>query len=158
MHTKKTIVIVLIASFLFLWIGITPCIADPDMKVGVFGASILGGFQRVGGLIYNTGEDLIYEISYTFTRTGGKDDSISVSLSETLDSLSSNEAYQMSTNEAYGYGPVTITMTVTSSNAGEKTVSLKGFQLGPFTISQPWMLAWNNNECRIVYCNDICYL
>ena len=139
---KKIIGITLILTLFFIFTSVTPCVADPEMKVGVFGASIIGGFHRVGGLIYNDGTYPIYNVNYTFTITGGNDDSIDLSLSKTLDSLSHNEAHQITTNEVYGFGPIIITMRVTSLNAGDTTVSVNGFQLGPYTLSQPWILVW----------------
>ena len=45
---NKTRGIWLTLILLFLFSCGTPCIADPEMKVGVFGAGIFGGFQRVG--------------------------------------------------------------------------------------------------------------
>jgi hypothetical protein len=53
-----------------------------------------------------------------------------------------NQVYTISTKGAKGYGPVTITMTVTSSNAGEVTSTAQGFQIGPYTISKTYLMAW----------------
>ena len=50
--------------------------------------------------------------------------------------------YSISTNKAKGFGPVTLTMTATSSNAGEATATSQGFQLGPYTISKTYLMAW----------------
>jgi hypothetical protein len=88
--------------------------ADPEseLRVGVFGASIMA-LRQAGGIIWNDGLDTIRDVQYTFTIRGG-----------------------------YDYGPVTITMTVTLSNAGEVTATSQGFQIGPYTISKTYLMAW----------------
>ena len=118
--------------------------ADPEseLRVGVFGASMMSGLRRVGGIIYNDGLDTIQDVQYTFTITGGSDDSIDITISDDVGNIENNQAYMISTNEAQGYGPVTITMTATSSNAGEATATSQGFQIGPYTISKTYLMAW----------------
>ena len=53
-----------------------------------------------------------------------------------------NQVYSISTNKAKGFGPVTLTMTATSYNAGEATATSQGFQFGPYTISKTYLMAW----------------
>ena len=118
--------------------------ADPEseLRVGVFGASMLSGLRRVGGIIHTDGLDTIQDVQYTFTVTGGSDDSIDITISDDIGNIEYNQAYMISTNEAQGYGPVTITITATSSNAGEATATAQGFQIGPYTISKTCLMAW----------------
>ena len=118
--------------------------ADPEseLRVGVFGASMMSGLKRVGGVIYNDGLDTIQDVQYTFTITGGSDDSIDITISDDVGNIENNQGYMISTKGAQGYGPVTITMTVTSSNAGEATATSQGFQIGPYTISKTYLTAW----------------
>ncbi len=142
---KKKIIGIFVCTLL---ITISVCTlsvsADPEseLRVGVFGASMLSGLRRVGGIIYNDGLDTIQDVQYTFTITGGSDDSIDITISDDVGNIENNQAYMISTNEAQGYGPVTITITATSSNAGEATATAQGFQIGPYTISKTCLMAW----------------
>ena len=115
---------------------------EPELKVGVFGGSLLTGLRQVGGVIFNNGDDVAYDIHYTFAITGGLDDSINIVIPGQKEELESNEAIVQLTNRAYGFGSVKITLTATSSNAGEATETIKGFQMGPYTISKSYVLAW----------------
>ena len=119
--------------------------ADPEheLKVGLFGGSILTGLKRAGGVIFNGNEDYaVYDIHYTLEISGGLNDSINISIPGYIEEILPNQAVLQSTNEVKGFGPVTMTMTVTSSNAGESTEIINGFQIGPYTISQIYVLAW----------------
>jgi putative cell wall-binding protein len=116
--------------------------SESELRVGVFGASMMSGLRRVGGVIYNDGLDAIQDVQCTFTITGGSDDSIDITISDDVGNIENNQAYMISTKGAQGYGPVTITMTATSSNAGEATATSQGFQIGPYTISKTYLMAW----------------
>ena len=115
--------------------------SESELRVGVFGASIMA-LRQAGGIIWNDGLDTIRDVQYTFTITGGSDDSIDITISDDVGNIENNQAYMISTKGAQGYGPVTITMTATSSNAGEVTATSQGFQIGPYTISKTYLMAW----------------
>ena len=117
--------------------------SESELRVGVFGASMLA-LRQAGGIIWNDGFNTIQDVQYTFTITGGYDDSIDITISGDAGDgdMEVNQVYSISTNEARGYGPVTITMTATSSNAGEATAISQGFQIGPYTISKTYLMAW----------------
>ena len=116
---------------------------EPKLRVGVFGASVLA-LRQAGGIIWNDGVDTILDVQYTFTIRGGYDNSINITISDDAGDgdIEVNQVYTISTNEAKGYGPVTLTMTATSSNADEATATSKGFQIGPYTISKTYLMAW----------------
>jgi len=116
---------------------------EPELRVGVFGASILA-LRQAGGIIWNDGADTMRDVQYTFTIKGVNDDSVNIKISGDAGDgdIEVNQVYTISTKEARGYGPVTITMTATSSNAGEVTATSKGFQIGPYTISKTYLMAW----------------
>ena len=117
--------------------------SKPKLRVGVFGASIFA-LRQTGGIIWNDGVDTIQDVQYTFTIRGGKDNSINLTISgEAGDGdIEVNQVYSIPTNMAKGFGPVTLTMTATSSNADEATATSKGFQIGPYTISKTYFMAW----------------
>ena len=117
--------------------------SESKLRVGVFGASIMA-LRQAGGIIWNDGLDTIRDVQYTFTITGGSDDSIDITISGDAGDgdMEVNQVYSISTNKAKGFGPVTITMTATSSNAGEATATSQGFQIGSYTISKTYLMAW----------------
>jgi len=114
----------------------------PDLQVGVFGGSILTGFRRVGGVINNNGDDLVYNIEYTLSITGGYDDSINLIKTGSYDELIPSQSIILTTNEIYGFGTVTIELKAISSNTGSAEDTITGFQIGSYTISQPYITAW----------------
>jgi predicted RNA-binding protein with TRAM domain len=116
---------------------------ESKLRAGVFGASMLA-LREAGGIIWNDGLDTILDVQYTFTVKGGHDNSIDITISGYAGDgdMEVNQVYTISTNEAKGYGPVTLTMTATSSNAGEATATSQGFQIGPYTISKTYLMAW----------------
>jgi len=116
---------------------------ESELRVGVFGASMLA-LRQAGGIIWNDGLDTIRDVQYTFTIRGGYDNSIDITISGDAGDgdMEINQAYTISTNEAKGYGPVTLTMTATSSNADEATATSQGFQIGSYTISKTYLMAW----------------
>jgi predicted RNA-binding protein with TRAM domain len=117
--------------------------SESELRVGVFGASVLA-LRQTGGIIWNDGLDTIRDVQYTFTIRGGNDNSINITISGDAGDgdMEVNQAYTISTNKAKGYGPVTLTMTATSSNADEATATSKGFQIGSYTISKTYLMAW----------------
>ena len=117
--------------------------SESELRVGVFGASIMA-LRQAGGIIWNDGLDTIRDVQYTFTIRGGYDNSINITISDDAGDgdIEVNQVYTISTNEAKGYGPVTLTMTATSSNADEATATSQGFQIGAHTISKTWLMAW----------------
>ena len=117
--------------------------SEPKLRVGVFGASLLA-LRQAGGIIWNDGVDTIRDVKYTFTIKGGYENSINITISGDAGDgdMEVNQAYSISTNEAKGYGPVTLTMTATSSNADEATATSQGFQIGSYTISKTYLMAW----------------
>ena len=117
--------------------------SESKLRVGVFGASVLA-LRQAGGIIWNDGIDTIRDVKYTFTIRGGYDNSINITISGDAGDgdMEVNQVYSISTNKAKGYGPVTLTMTATSSNADEATATSKGFQIGSYTISKTYFMAW----------------
>jgi hypothetical protein len=146
---KKTILsIIVIATFVFptSFLAIAceenKSIEDPELQIGIFGASLAGGLRKTGFIIYNKGEEPILNIKYVFSIKGGANGEINYSYSKEIEPLKFNSAYQFLTNDVHGFGRVTQSLSVSSSNAGEKNLSISAFQIGPYTISRPWILSW----------------
>jgi len=101
------------------------------------------GLRRAGGVIFNDNDYyIINNIHYTLAISGGFDDSINITTTDYQEELLPNSAIIHSTYDVYGFGLVTIKITVTSPKVGEVTETMKGFQIGPYTISKPYFLAW----------------
>ena len=145
---------VLSCIMLFLLAAIPTCTAQeteqttvkesmvgPELHLGIFGASI-AGTRRAGFVISNTGDQSAADIEWVFSIKGIVTNQMDYSYSDTRDSLRHNAAIMFETNELYGFGLVTLTLSVSSSNAGDDTLSVKGFQIGQYTIRRPWILAW----------------
>ena len=117
--------------------------SESKLRVGVFGASMLA-LRKAGGIIWNDGLDTIRDVQYTFTIRGRYDNSIDITISGDAGDgdMEVNQVYSISTNKAKGFGPVTLTMTATSSNADEATATSQGFQIGSYTISKTYLMAW----------------
>jgi hypothetical protein len=114
----------------------------PELKVGVFGASLLG-LRKSGFFIYNGGDEPINDIYYTFTFKSVFSDNINFSFSNELDLLKVNSAYvELYPNPGPGFGFVTLSIIVTSSNAGNATDSAYGFHNRYIIISKNYLLAW----------------
>lgn len=114
----------------------------PELEIGIFGASIVG-LRRVGFVIHNGGDQSASDVQWVFTIKSIGNGEIDYSYSDTRATLRRNSAIQFATNEVNGFGLVTLSLSVSSPNAGDKILSAKGFQIGPYTISRPWILAWD---------------
>jgi len=146
---KKTILIIfafmtllIITSYTIIASEEKISIYGPELQIGIFGASIAGGLKRTGFVIYNNGNESIIDINWIYSIKSITNDNINYSYFNELELLENNSAYLFSTPDVNGFGLVTLSLNVSSSNAGNKTISIKGFQIGQYTISRPWILAW----------------
>lgn len=99
--------------------------------------------KQQGGVISNYDEtESIYDVSFTFSIKGLSDKSIDYVFSYHIDELEPNQALLFSDRFVNGFGPVIISLNASSSNAGTAQVSIRGIQLGPFTLAKPYLLAW----------------
>ena len=114
----------------------TPAVAESDTKllVGIMGGNLLPvRFNFVNGWIVNIGDNPAYNVSYTFAITGGYNGDINATFSNNESKMPPKSGLGFF-NDAYGFGPVTITLTVLASNADNVTKSVNGFQIGKRTL------------------------
>jgi len=114
----------------------TPAVAESDTKllVGIMGGNLLPvRFNFVNGWIVNIGDNPAYNVSYTFAITGGYNGVINATFSDNWSEMPPRCGWGFF-NDAYGFGPVTITLTVSASNADNVTKSVNGFQIGKRTL------------------------
>jgi len=150
---KKTIFIIIVlatlvfpTSFLVIAYEENKSNEVPELQIGIFGASLAGGLRKTGFMIYNNGDDPILDIHYVFSIKSSENNEIDFSYSKEIEPLKFNSAYQFLTNEVQGFGMVTLSLIVSSSNAGDKNLSISAFQIGPYTIGRPWILTWFNSQ------------
>ncbi len=140
---RKILTTMILLLFIFPIISaISLADSGPELQVGVFGTSLLTGFSKAGSFIYNGGDEDIYDVTFTFSVIGGYDESINKIMPGHRDILQPNTSYLLTTNSINGFGPVTLSIYASSSNAGSIEETIKGFQLGSFTITQPYVISW----------------
>ena len=118
---------------------------DVEMDVSVFGASVITGIRQVGFSIHHSGgnpnDEIIHDISIMFTIQSISDENIDFSYSKEIESMAYNQGFQFLTNAITGSGAVELTVTASSSNAGETSQTIHGFQIGSITLAQPFFLS-----------------
>ena len=132
------------SSFLVIAYQENKSIDGPEIQIGIFGASLAGGLRKTGFIIYNKGNEPILNIQYVFLIKDNSNDDIIYSYSKEIEPLKFNSAYQFVTKEVHGFGMLTLSLSVSSSNAGEKNLSISAIQIGPYTVSWPWIFSWYN--------------
>jgi hypothetical protein len=121
---------------LFLVLSV-PTIAESDTKlyVGITnGIPYVFRHVCVFGDIVNIGKNPVYNVSAVFSIIGGRNGEINVTFTtDTLPEMPPGTGWGFS-NDADGFGPVTITLTVYASNIETITRSVKGFQIRDSTL------------------------
>jgi hypothetical protein len=135
-NIRRTLFGIVVLILILLPAFSMPAIAEPNTKLYV---AIIGGIPgyidltTVQGAIVNVGDNPAYNISYTFSITGGYNGNINSTLSDNYSEMSPGSG--LTTDDyAYGFGPVIITFTVSASNADTVTRIVKGFQIGKRTL------------------------
>jgi len=127
-----------------------PALADSNTKLIT---AVYGGFpfpgsgpvpdliHNVSGQVMNIGKVPAYNISCTLTITGGFKNDINKTISYNRSELPAKRLMGVQLTGAYGFGPVTITLTVSATNANTTTRIVKGFQIGGFTwVPLTWII------------------
>ena len=138
----KKIVGVFVCIMMVLPIVSTISIADsgPKLDVIIFGSLRLFGIDRVGGVIINYGDVDACDVEYTFIVIDNSDNSIIFTYNGIVGDIAGIEhgtTHSVGLNfprAAYGYGPITLVLTATSSNALDVSETAHGFQIGYFTF------------------------
>jgi len=133
---KKPLIGMAICLLILLPAFSSPATAKSDTKlyVGITnGMPYVFRHVCVFGNIVNIGDNPAYNVSCVFSITGGRNGDINVTYSHNLSEMPPRKGWGFS-NDAYGFGPVIITLTVCASNVDTITKSLKGFQIGESTM------------------------
>jgi hypothetical protein len=115
---------------------------EESLHVGVFGSSMLIGLRRVGCLITNPGENTLHDVHWVFSIREVDSDVLIFTYDEYAEELDPSMSIIFSTDQVNDIGFVEITATVNCSQTGEITDSKMMFQLGPFFIGSPFLLAY----------------
>jgi hypothetical protein len=114
----------------------TPSVAESETELSI---GICSGFAVVNKWIMNIGDNPAYNVSYTSSITGGFNNNINITTSSNVSKIPPKYAMG-SLTKMFGFGPVTITLSVSASNADNITKSVKGFQIGRRTLISFHML------------------
>lgn len=110
--------------------------ADPGPELQI---NILGSFpipllaNTVSGIISNTGDSSLYNVSYQMTVQGGMLGAIDTSYEDGWSEIPAGTALGVSIIEIRGFGPVTIMLTASADDVQTMTMTAKGIQIGFFT-------------------------
>lgn len=133
---NKKILYGMVVSFIMLFpLYSASATAQPEttLYVGINGGiPFLLSCKFVFGDIINTGDAPAYNVSWAFSITGGYSGDINVTYSYTEPVLPIKTAVGF-LHQANGFGPVTITLAVSASNAASSTKTVHGFQIGQRT-------------------------
>jgi hypothetical protein len=140
---RRKIIGIFVCMLMTLLVFSFTTIADPgpELEIKIVGGLPLPYFTNyVGGLIGNIGDAPAYDVSYNMTIQGGVDGAINKRIAGYTDEISRNNGYAVSIIDTFGFGPVTIIITASSTNAKNVTGTAKGFQIGGFTwIPFSWL-------------------
>lgn len=110
--------------------------AEPGPELEI---NILGSFpipllaNTISGIISNTGDSPLYNVSYQMTVQGGILGAINVTYEHGWSEIPAGTGLGVSIIEIRGFGPVTITLTASATDVETMTMTAKGIQLGFFT-------------------------
>ena len=140
---KNKIVRIAICLLLILPVFSFTTVADPgpELEISIAGSLPLPFLSNaVGGVIGNIGDAPAYNITYDMTIQGGLNGAIYTKITGDTHEILPNNALSATIIDTYGFGPVTVTMTASASNAETVTATVKGFQIGGFTwIPFSWL-------------------
>jgi hypothetical protein len=139
---RKRFSLLLLCMLILLPALTVPAAAEPKLAVDIFGGLPVPLFNhRVGGAIVNTGDAVAYNISLTFTITGGILGKINTTMERTLEELAPGTGYGFGITETRGLGTVIITLSASALNAENATRTVKGIQLWRFTwVPLSWVI------------------
>lgn len=73
---------------------------------------------------------------------GDLGNSINKIINDHQEILIPNSLYFVTINSVNVFGSITLSIEAISSNAGLTYETIKGFQIGEYSITQPYLLAW----------------
>lgn len=113
--------------------------ASAELDARIWGSLKFLRTKGVGGIVVNYGDETAYDVEYSLI-INGISNNIHLILNDFLGNISgveSNEVHSMVfgvMNALYAFGPIALTLTVTSSNADDVIETAMGLQIGFFTL------------------------
>ena len=142
---KSTVMKSMVCLLLIIPVFSLTAAADPGPKldITIVGCLPLPRFSNyVGGVIGNIGDAPAYNVSITLTMKGGFGDTISETIQGDTNLIAPNTGYAIGISDAFGFGPVTITLTASAENAENATGTARGYQYRGFTwVPFSWLSA-----------------
>jgi hypothetical protein len=120
-------------------------VADPgpQLDITILGCLPFPRFSNyVGGVIGNIGDAPAYNVSIKLTMKGGFAGTISETIQGETNIIAPNTGFAVGISDAFGFGPVTITLTASAENAENVTGTAHGYQYRGFTwVPFSWLSA-----------------
>jgi hypothetical protein len=132
----KTKVVLIILCLLVLVPIVSASPADPGPELQI---NILGSFpipvlaNTVSGIISNTGDAPLYNVSYQMAIQGGLLGALNATYEHTWSEIPAGTSLGVAIIELHGLGLVSITLTASATDVETMTITAKGIQLGFFT-------------------------
>ena len=123
--------------------------SDAELYVAICcGIPLITGTRGFVGVIDNLGDTYIYNVSYVFTITGGYLGYLNRTWIGNESKLYPKESSVLvwdPSMDTFGFGPVNITLIVSTSDTGKIVSAVKGFQIGmhtfvPFALPRALMI------------------
>ena len=107
---------------------------SPELQLNILGSLPIPVFANtVSGIIANTGDTPLYNVSYQMTIQGGVLGAINTTYEDGWSEIPVGTALGVAIIEVRGFGPVTITLSASATDVETMTITAKGIQLGFFT-------------------------
>jgi hypothetical protein len=145
---KTTLMGIIIGGLVLIPAFSIPTTADSPTKLitSVYGSFPIPGSESIPNLMHsvigdilNVGKSPAYNVSCCLSITGGFNSDINKTTWYNSSELPAIRMIAVNLTGASGFGPVTIVLTVSATNANTTTRIAKGFQIGGFT----WIpLSW----------------
>ena len=116
--------------------------AEDDLKLSLFGYSVVLGPRSVGFILNNIGDSTIEDISWSFSTHNDAEDGFNMEISDVIDEIGPGESTIFSIKLESDFGIIDLKASANCSQTGEMSDSIKIFQLGPLSIGRPFALSY----------------
>lgn len=130
----KGILIMMCLPVLVPVITASPADPGPELQINILGSFPIPVLANtVSGIISNTGDVPVYNVSYQMTIQGGLLGALNVTDEDTWSEIPAGTSLGVAIIDLHGFGPVSITFTASATDVETMMITAKGIQLGFFT-------------------------
>jgi energy-converting hydrogenase Eha subunit A len=130
----KRVSILLCLLLLAPLVSASPADPGPELQIDILGSFPIPVLaSSITGVVSNTGDAPLYNVSYEMTVQGGLLGALNVTYVDTWSEIPAGSSLGVAIVELHGFGPVSITLTASATDVQTMTITAKGIQLGFFT-------------------------